>query len=73
MSDIYISDDEYDKRSAKTADYMASSSVQLRAISNLDIEMNEVLANVLKEEDRQRYILQQFTELLDRNTEILGI
>lgn len=40
---------------------------QLRTMSRLEVEMNEVLAQILKEEDRQRMVVSDLVELLLRN------
>ena len=40
---------------------------QLHTMSRLEVEMNEVLAQTLKEEDRQRMVVSDFIELLLRN------
>ena len=46
---------------------------QLKSICNLDTDMNDLLVSVLKEEDRQRFVLKEFMDLLDRNSDLLGI
>jgi len=45
---------------------------QLRELYRLDIEMNEVLVNVLKEEDRQRLLVSDLMNLMRRNQEVFG-
>ena len=45
---------------------------RLREINRLDIEMNEVLANALKEQDRQEIIMKDIVSLLENNQEIFG-
>ena len=46
---------------------MDTTRTQLRTMSRLEVEMNEVLAQVLKEEDRQRMVVSDLVELLLRN------
>ena len=46
---------------------------QLRTLSRLEIEMNEVLSNVLKEDERQRLLLEDLYSLLQKNQEIFGL
>lgn len=45
---------------------------QLRTLNRLDIEMNQVLVNVLKEDDRQRLLVADLTKLLQANQHIFG-
>ena len=40
---------------------------QLKTLNRLDIELNEILANVLKEENRQRLLMQSLLKLIDKN------
>lgn len=46
--------------------------MQLQILSRLEIEMNEILSNVLKEEDRQRLLLTDLANLMQRNKDIFG-
>jgi hypothetical protein len=40
---------------------------QLKTLNRLDVELNEILANVLKEENRQRLLMQSLLKLIDKN------
>lgn len=46
---------------------------QLRMLNRLDIEMNETLTSVLREEDRQRLLVSSMINLLQANQEIFGV
>lgn len=46
---------------------------QLKVVCTLDADMNDILANVQKEEDRQRFILEEFANLMAANADLLGI
>ena len=45
---------------------------QLRELSRIEIEMNEALGQALREEDKQRLIVKDISELLERNQNIFG-
>lgn len=46
---------------------------QLRILNRLDIEMNELFTNVLKEEDRQRVLVTDLIGVLEANQEVFGV
>ena len=57
----------------KRKDGIDSEREQLRVLNRLDIEMNEVLTSVLREEDRQRFLVSDMIALLQTNQEIFGV
>lgn len=59
--------------SKKLSSLYDAGQAQLKVVCNLDADMNEIMNNVLKEEDRQRFVLQEFSNLLDQNADLLGI
>lgn len=46
---------------------MDAGHAQLKTLNRLDVELNEILANVLKEENRQRLLMQSLLKLIDKN------
>lgn len=53
----------------KRKDVVDAGHAQLKTLNRLDIELNEILANVLKEENRQRLLMQSLLKLIDKNKE----
>jgi hypothetical protein len=53
----------------KRKDIIDAGHQQLKTLNRLDIELNEILANVLKEENRQRLLMQSLLKLIDKNKE----
>jgi len=53
-------------------DSIDSGREQLRIINRLDVEMNGLLTSVLKEEDRQRLLVDDLVGLLEANQDIFG-
>lgn len=51
----------------KRKDVIDAGHAQLKTLNRLDIELNEILANVLKEENRQRLLMQSLLKLIDKN------
>jgi hypothetical protein len=51
----------------KRKDIVDAGHQQLKTLNRLDIELNEILANVLKEENRQRLLMQSILKLIDKN------
>ena len=49
-----------------------ASKIQFQILSRLEIEMGEVLAQVIKEEDRQRFLLTDIMHLMKKNQDIFG-
>jgi hypothetical protein len=47
-----------------------ASKLQLKNMNRLDIEMNEILTNVLKEENRQRLLITDAIKLIEKNSEL---
>lgn len=65
---IYDEDeDESMTRKRQNCNSVEASKNQLRTLCRLDVEMNEVLAGVLKEEDRQRSITNELGLLIQKN------
>lgn len=53
-------------------DSIDAGQLQLRNMCRLDVEMDEILANVLKEEDRQRFLIADLMKLMRKNEEVFG-
>lgn len=53
----------------KRKDIIDAGHAQLKTLNRLDVELNEILANVLKEENRQRLLMQSLLKLIDKNKE----
>ena len=51
----------------KRRDVIDAGHAQLKTLNRLDVELNEILANVLKEENRQRLLMQSLLKLIDKN------
>lgn len=51
----------------KRKDIVDAGHAQLKTLNRLDVELNEILANVLKEENRQRLLMQSLLKLIDKN------
>ena len=49
-----------------------ASKIQFQILSRLEIEMGEVLTQVIKEEDRQRFLLTDVMHLMKKNQDIFG-
>lgn len=45
---------------------------QLKALNRLDIETNEILANILKEENRQRLLMKDVLRLIGKNSHLFA-
>ena len=52
---------------ARRKDSVDAGHMQLKTLNRLDIELNEILANVLKEENRQRLLMQGLTKLIEKH------
>jgi hypothetical protein len=70
-------DVEYNKLNAektllgfKRRDAVDAGKLQLKNMNRLDIEMNEILTNVLKEENRQRLLITDVIKLIEKNSEL---
>jgi hypothetical protein len=57
-------------RGFRRKDSVDAGRMQLKTLNRLDIELNEILANVLKEENRQRLLMSDVMKLVDRNKDI---
>lgn len=51
-------------------DVIDAGKTQLKTLNRLDIEINEVLANILKEENRQRLLMKDVMRLIGKNKEL---
>lgn len=58
------------KSTFKRKDSVDASKAQLKTLNRLDIELNEILANVLKEENRQRLLMSDVMKLVDKNKDV---
>jgi len=63
--------DDIDDGTKKRRDIMDSTKYQMKALSNIDVEMNEILSSVQNEDDRQMALLAQFSDFLTANEEML--
>lgn len=52
---------------------MDISKVHLKNLNKLDIEMSELLSQILKEEDRQRLLVEELMKLMEKNKEVFGV
>lgn len=66
-------EEEEDRRATQAKEYIDAGRLQLKAITAMDIEMNDIMSNVLKEEDRQLFLLSQFSSLIEQNADLFGI
>lgn len=58
------------KSTFKRKDSVDAGKAQLKTLNRLDIELNEILANVLKEENRQRLLMSDVMKLVDKNKDV---
>jgi hypothetical protein len=68
MDDDFDDDDDAGEKGRRKANTDATGK-HLRNMNRLDIEMNEAVANVLKEEDRQRMLVSDLELLMAKNSE----
>jgi hypothetical protein len=54
-------------------DAIDASVFQLKQLSRLDVEMDEVISGVMKEEDRQRMIVADIMRLMKKNEAVFGV
>jgi hypothetical protein len=66
-------DEDDDRNATQAKEYIDAGRMQLKAITAMDIEMNDLMSNVLKEEDRQLFLLSQFSSLIEQNADVFGI
>jgi hypothetical protein len=59
-------------REAQISEYMKASHEQFQSLCQMDTEMSELLSHVLKEEDLQRMVIEEFSDLLQRNADVIG-